>query len=596
MMVLWVVNGIAQLKNEWTNVAIKGGGYITGLIIHPKEESLVYARVDIGGFYHYTESNMPWIGFYRWNQSNSRWDSIKCSYDNAGPDYFRGQSLALDPKDPDVVYIATGSSYSQKRIFKSTNRGETWTETNSGSAFHGGGELPLAGERFAISPFDPRLIQEEPLSQDYEVWINGNKVIAHTARVQDPPWDKTLLDHGGTYSFTSFDVSGPMEVKIRSIKVGNGYRKTFNNLVIRPDTLRIKNLAYGNNDISFTLGAPQKLSIEPVGKDGPLLIFANPPNEVAVQKRHRDFIYFGPGIHKPDSARITLKDNQTLYLDENAVVKAGVVVSGNHVTICGRGILCGNDFVWRKGARRMVDITGNNVVVKDIIIRGSATSNISIRNCSDVVIDNVKILGGRAQNDDGIVPINAQDVSIKNCFVRTDDDCIAVKGLQSPPYTTNTERITVENTVLWNDKAQAFRIGTESRAAYMKDLKFQDIDVIHYGHHAFVLEPGEEMKMQNVLFKNIRVHGNGQDDLIRLRPAVNHWMVKQVPGYASDITFENISVSGIAGKYRIWLAGADEKHNVSGVTLSGISVLGNRIMRGSQYLQIDNYVYGVSIK
>ena len=184
--------------------------------------------------------------------------------------------------------------------------------------------------------------------QDYEVWVNGIKAIVYVARVQDPPWDKTQLDHGGTYSFTSFDVNKPVEIKIHSLMVGNGYRKNFSNVVIRPDNAKIQNFVNKNNEISFTVDRPEKLVIEPDGKNGPLLIFANPIDEYVPDKSNKNLIYFGPGIHKPDSALIRVRDDQTLYLAEGAIIKAGVIVSGNNTTICGRGILCGNEFVWGK--------------------------------------------------------------------------------------------------------------------------------------------------------------------------------------------------------------------------------------------------------
>lgn len=150
--------------------------------------------------------------------------------------------------------------------------------TGSYSAIIGSQQLPL----------------DEPLSQDYEVWVNGIKATVNIARVQDPPWDKTLLDHGGTYSFTSFDLSKPVEIKIHSLMVGNGYRKNFYNVVIRPDNAKIQNFVNKNNEISFTVDRPEKLIIEPDGKNGPLLIFVNPIDEYVPDRSNKNLIYFGP--------------------------------------------------------------------------------------------------------------------------------------------------------------------------------------------------------------------------------------------------------------------------------------------------------------
>lgn len=436
------------------------------------------------------------------------------------------------------------------------------------------------------------LMEEEPLSQDYEVWFNGIKTVVYVARVQDPPWEKerTKLDFGGNYSFTSFDITKPVEVKILS------KNKMLNNTVFRPDNAKLKKLVKRDHEITFTINKPIKLSIEPDGKKGPLLLFINEKEVYIPDKNDKNVIWFSPGIHRPDSMIVRVRDNQTLYLAEGAIVKAGVIVSGNNAKVCGRGILCGNEFIWGKGARNMVLIRGNNVTVKDIIIRGPATWTIPIRNCNNIVIDNVKILGGRAQNDDGINPVNAQDVLIRNCFIRTDDDCIALKGMQNPLNNKNVERIRVENSILWCDRARIFLLGHESRAEYMKDLTFRNIDIIHFSMIAFLLEPGEEMKLQDAIFENFRIYGEGEKELIRLKPSVNQYMRNKVPGYISNITFKKISVTGLEGPYKIQLMGADEKHNVNGVTLSGISILGERIKTESSYLQIENFVNGLVIK
>lgn len=433
---------------------------------------------------------------------------------------------------------------------------------------------------------------DEQLSEDYEVWVNGAKAAVHAARVQDPPWEKskTQLDFGGNYSFVSFGIRGSVEVKIRSSA------KDLSHTVVRPGSSALRHLVKGFHEISFTIDKPRQLSIEPDGKQGPLFLFADPVNAFHLRQGDKNVIYFGPGIHRPASGKVEVKDHQTLYLAEGAILKAGVVVSGSHATVCGRGIIDGNDFVWGQHAPNMLTITGDHVTVKDIIIRGAASWTVPVRNCRHIVIDNIKILGGRAQNDDGIDIVNAQDVLVRNCFIRTDDDCIALKGMQKPPADKNVEGITVENSILWCDRARVFLLGHESRAPYMRDIQFRHISIIHFSMVPFLLEPGENMRLENVLFRDISLYGEGQPELIRLRPTINQYMLTKVPGFIRRVTFRNISVTGAAGAYSIQLSGADKQHNISGVVMSGITLPNGPLTKESKNLQVGQFVDQFSIR
>src|SRR5262245_8972383 len=52
---------IAAVPYSWKNVQILGGGFVTGIVFHPTEPDLVYARTDIGGAYRYSKDDKAWI-------------------------------------------------------------------------------------------------------------------------------------------------------------------------------------------------------------------------------------------------------------------------------------------------------------------------------------------------------------------------------------------------------------------------------------------------------------------------------------------------------------------------------------------------------
>jgi hypothetical protein len=428
---------------------------------------------------------------------------------------------------------------------------------------------------------------DEPLSADYQVSAGGQKVDVYTARVLDPPFAGKEYDYGGPYSFANFDLEGGTEVQITS-------KRSLANTVLRPQIAGVKLQHKDEHTLVITLPGPCKLSVEPDGKKGPLLLFANPLERGGAPRPDApNTVYFGPGIHKP--GRILLTNNQTLYLAGGAVVKGGIQAEGNNIRITGRGILDGSDWEWRKGPTAFVVLLhGTNVEVSGITVRGASHWTIVPRESRDVRIRDVKICGSRVQNDDGINPCNSQDVRISDCFIRTDDDCVALKGLELKGG--NVEGITVENCVLWCDRARIFLLGAESRAPFMRHVRLRNLDIIHFSMTAFLFEPGEEMRLEDVSVEGVRVNGEGQREFIRLKPVVNQYMLNKVPGHVRDVRFRNVEVSGQPGAYKVQLSGADDAHEVQEVSFEGVKILGKPLERESPGVEVGGHVSGVSFK
>lgn len=426
----------------------------------------------------------------------------------------------------------------------------------------------------------------EVLSNDYEVHAAGQKIDTYMARVLDPPFAGEQWDHGGSYSFANFDMSGRVVVRIVS-------KRSLQNVVIRPLSSGIKPTLLDDHKLELTLDRPYKLSIEPDGRKAPLLLFANPLEIDAPKADDKGVIYFGPGVHKPE--KIVLNSNQTLYLAGGAVVKAEVLAQGDNIRICGRGILDGADWEWRKGpVGNLIAIRNSaDVEVNGITLRGSSHWTIVPKNCRRVTIRNVKLCNSRVQNDDGINPCNSQDVLITDCFIRSDDDCVALKGLDFSAPNSNVERITVENSILWCDRARIFLLGHESRAAFMRNITLRNLDIIHFSMTPFLLEPGEDMRLEDITVEDIRIHGEGQRELIRLRPVVNQYMRKKVPGFIRNVRFRNVTVHGQSGDYLVRIEGADAEHDVRDVTFKNVSIIDSKLTEESRRVRIGEHTKNV---
>jgi polygalacturonase len=230
------------------------------------------------------------------------------------------------------------------------------------------------------------------------------------------------------------------------------------------------------------------------------------------------------------------------------------------------------------------------------MLRGSWGWTIPIYNCDSVTITNIKLVCSRNPNDDGINPCNSQRVYIRDCFIRTDDDCIAMKGIDLGSDNDNVEYITVENCLLWSDRARVFLLGHESRAQYMRHIVLRNLDILHFNMSPFLFEPGEEMSIEDVLVENVTIYadypaqsGEQTFDLIRLKPTVNQYMKTQVPGKISNITFKNIALTGEEkeGWYPIWVIGADEEHEVTNVTFENITWFNHLLDKNSPQVRIE---------
>ncbi len=95
----------------------------------------------------------------------------------------------------------------------------------------------------------------ETLSEDYQVWADGQKVDVYTARVLDPPFAGKRWDHGGPYSFANFDVAGNVEVRITSTK-------SLRDVVVRPPHTDIQMRREDDHTLVLKLAGPRKISIE----------------------------------------------------------------------------------------------------------------------------------------------------------------------------------------------------------------------------------------------------------------------------------------------------------------------------------------------
>jgi photosystem II stability/assembly factor-like uncharacterized protein len=139
----------AQQPYQWKSVQIVGGGFVDGIVFHPTEKNLRYARTDIGGAYRWDESSHKWLPLLDW-----------VPYKDTN--LMGVESIAVDPADPNRLYLACGmytnATSPNAAILRSDDRGATFQRADMPFKMGGNEDGRGNGERLAVDPNDGRVI------------------------------------------------------------------------------------------------------------------------------------------------------------------------------------------------------------------------------------------------------------------------------------------------------------------------------------------------------------------------------------------------------------------------------------------------------
>lgn len=134
----------------WDNVRIGGGGFVSGLVTSRTAKGPIYARTDVGGAYRWEPGSRTWTPLMDWlGEETQGWLGI--------------ESIALDPANPDRLYLLAGISYmsgGRTAILRSDNRGDSFEVIEVTSQFkaHGNGMGRQTGEKLAVDPHNGNVL------------------------------------------------------------------------------------------------------------------------------------------------------------------------------------------------------------------------------------------------------------------------------------------------------------------------------------------------------------------------------------------------------------------------------------------------------
>lgn len=470
------------------------------------------------------------------------------------------------------------------------------------------------------------VVQTELLCEDYAVTVNGNHADLNAARVSAIPFNRRWpgyqrdISQTELVNFLSLATDEALTVEVTPAAPFDPEK-----VVVRPQALGIKPVCE-NGKITFTLPGACFCTVEPFGRNHALHIFADPVKDYGIDIHDENVLYFGPGEHTADV--IEMQSNQTIFLDEGCVLHAHIhAIDCDNIRILGRGILDNS----RKKEHILFEVHQelthsavrntirtrpiqleycNNIEIDGVTVRDSMVYNIHPRCCRNLHINNVKLIGNWRYNSDGIDMHNCEDVLIENCFIRTFDDCLCVKGmdcfyegdLDKAIYEATHrngqvyevfKNVTVRNCVLWNDWNKSLEIGAETRAEEISGVVFEDCHIIHAMGPVLDCCNSDYADIHDVIYRNIHVEFEDTVPKYMIQRADDQVYENLDPDYSPclmrvsveyhyeysaggtrrgkchDIRFQNIHLHGRQTP-RIFLQGFDEASATENITVENL--------------------------
>ena len=495
---------------------------------------------------------------------------------------------------------------------------------------------------FAYSRFEQdynksRFKYVEPISSDYRVFVNGEEVPVYTCRISENSFNRVWpgyqrpFDQTCPASFVNLVSDEELEVEVELLN-------PHGRVMLKPYSKGVK-FEEKDGRVSFKLSGNGDFVLMTGDHRNCLYIFNSKP--IAAPEPDDVTYFFGPGIHF--TGKITLHDNESLYVDRDALVFGCIYAEGaKNIRVFGNGLfddsteervdnLCYEEFI--NGNVKLYDC--ENVSIEGVLFKNSAIWCVSIFHCFDVTVDGIKVFGQWRYNTDGIDMVNSQRITVKNCFVHSFDDTVVVKGIDRYRLT-NCEDILTENCTLWCDWGRTCEIGLETACREYKNIVFRNCDILRAGSVALDVQNGDYAEVHDVLFEDIRVeyeafHAKHQaqktdgavfenGDVVEIpyllhlgnktyknKKGIEIWSADMNPddidvsspecGVAHHVTAKNISVyygEGVPldeeGKYDVRIAARSyyDGHIYHDITVSGITVNGKEISESEVNITLEN--------
>lgn len=217
-----------------------------------------------------------------------------------------------------------------------------------------------------------------------------------------------------------------------------------------------------------------------------------------------------------------------------------------------------------------------DVRISGITFKDSGFWNLHLYRCNNVLVENARFevpTGVKCPSTDGTDIDSCQNVTIRGCTYRVDDDCVCLKGSKgpfalddkdSPPV----EHIRVENCTFERGHG-VVTLGSE--ATIVRDVVVENCRVIGPINLVRLKLRGDTPQTyENIHYRNITLDSTGT--IFQVKPWTQFFDLKgQLPPKSA---VRNVTLSGIKGRFGSFgtIEGNPAQTDISGITLENIAV------------------------
>ena len=253
----------------------------------------------------------------------------------------------------------------------------------------------------------------------------------------------------------------------------------------------------------------------------------------------------------------------------------------------GRGILDATSLNGAYGVLKCHYASG--VTISDLMLRTSQKSWMCYLYQSQyTTFDNVKIFGYGANND-GIAFQGSSGLEVKNCFIRSTDDCISLKS----ENLNKDANVTVSGSTMYGVASSDGIVAGYECKNRLNKITVKNCDIIGgrgttilgYGHAGFSICCDGPGPIYDVTFENVRIENkvfeNNMNIIVTDATKYLTGSLRGQPGSIRDITLKNVKWENAGMPMRIM--GFNAEHTVSNVLFDNCYAGGVKIDANSLY-------------